>query len=275
MIEWDTLRRFGGCRRWWEVIVTVVVIGCVGDQPIDSVPSVDSDRDYIYDVIETEATNVALYHFVVGLIDHDPSYPTGTPTYGTLENGLNLPDANAGYYHYLGISPINTDDWGTGNTLNAVLQVGGWWDGLGSTPKRACRSWSNSVGWTPTRRFGVGDISQGDTLHRRYGGPFIEQVGGHDSLQHEWHRQGLDVDVRYLRLDRTEEGLNVFNYPSQLDRNGTVDLLNCFLSLPNVELILMDTLYTGIPPDPGGVIRHAEGHRDHFHVRFYDFPITW
>lgn len=254
------------------LLCAILLLGaCSSEVASDDVGIADSDHDYIADAVETEPNNVQLYSFVVGLIDYDPSYPTGVPTWGTLQYGLNLPDEELGYYHYLGTSPANTDDWGIGNLLNSILQTGQRWDGYAWDPQFPCRSASNSVDWTPANRIGVLDLSQGNVTTRVFGGPFME--GGY--LQHSWHRQGLDVDVRYLRTDRFEDRLDVYEDPAHFDIYGTVDLLNCFLALPNVELIFMDLDDTGIIPDPQGRVQHLVGHTNHFHVRIYNYPITW
>lgn len=98
--------------------------------------------------------------------------------------------------------------------------------------------------WQPTdkRKFGVGNISQANGVKYR----------GHDS-----HVDGLQVDVRPMRLDGQQAGVSWQH--SEYDRAGTVRLIALFRSHPSVHQILFnDPEIHGVQP----WIRHD----DHFHV---------
>ena len=93
------------------------------------------------------------------------------------------------------------------------------------------------------RRFGVGNISLAD-------GP---TYGKHHS-----HVNGLQVDVRALRLDGSEDPGTRFQH-GIYDRAGTAKLIAIFRSHPSVHQVLFnDTTIPGVMP--------WDKHDDHFHV---------
>jgi len=173
------------------------------------------------------------------------------PSDGYLDFGMNLRDAGDGYAHYLGNDQVDTDDWGTGHLLRLI-------EGSG-------RSWADSISTRGYPHMMTGDMSL------RTGGSFYP---------HASHRNGLDVDVRYIRKDRSETlGLNICTDGAQYDTTATLGLFNTIVVLngdgrngmPWVEYIFVDTACVGIvahPDDP--YIRYEDGHQDHFHVRIRD-----
>jgi penicillin-insensitive murein DD-endopeptidase len=93
------------------------------------------------------------------------------------------------------------------------------------------------------RRFGIGNISL---------------AGGEKYGKHHSHVNGLQVDVRPLRLDGVEDGVNRFQH-GIYDRAGTAKLIAIFRSHPSVHQVLFnDTVIPGVMP--------WDKHDDHFHV---------
>ena len=101
------------------------------------------------------------------------------------------------------------------------------------------REWAAS----DRRRFGIGNISQ---------------AGGIPYPKHESHKDGLQVDVRPLRLDGVEGRVTRFQR-DLYDNEATAKLIRIFLSHPLVKVVLFNDA------DIPGVIPW-EGHDDHFHV---------
>lgn len=98
--------------------------------------------------------------------------------------------------------------------------------------------------WQPTdrRKFGIGNISK---------------ANGVAYPLHDTHKDGLQVDVRALRLDGQHTG--VWWQHAGYDRAATARLIALFRSHPSVRKILFND------PEIHGVTpwRH---HDDHFHV---------
>jgi hypothetical protein len=93
------------------------------------------------------------------------------------------------------------------------------------------------------RRFGIGNISQAD------GVPYP---------RHDSHRDGLQVDVRLLRLDGVEGRVSRFQR-DLYDKEATAKLIRIVLSHPLVKVVLFND-----PDIPG--VTSWENHDDHFHV---------
>jgi len=108
---------------------------------------------------------------------------------------------------------------------------------------------------------GVGDMSL------RHGGYMTS---------HSWHRNGTEVDVRYVRKDKSEWGewagaLDLNNEPAEFDTTATIDLINTFIAQGNVQLISISDL-TGISisdvSDTSVInIDNSGVHDNHFHVQ--------
>jgi penicillin-insensitive murein endopeptidase len=92
------------------------------------------------------------------------------------------------------------------------------------------------------RKFGIGNISLAD------GGTYK----GHGS-----HKNGLQVDIRPLRLDGAQAGVTIFQ-PELYDKKATARLIAIFRAHPSVRQVLFND-------DIPGVTSWV-GHHDHFHV---------
>nr|WP_314539905.1 penicillin-insensitive murein endopeptidase [uncultured Massilia sp.] len=93
------------------------------------------------------------------------------------------------------------------------------------------------------RRFGVGNISL---------------ANGGEYRKHRSHVDGLQVDVRPIRIDGHQSRVTRFEH-GQYDRTATKKLIAIFHSHPLVKTILFND--TDIPH-----VTPWEGHDDHFHV---------
>lgn len=167
---------------------------------------------------------------------NNPDYPIagGTYTDGCLINGRQLIDEGAGYYHYLGEDDPGTDNWGTNELLDFIKDVGRNW-GLLRT------------------RIGILDLSL------RKGGPFPP---------HTAHQNGLDVDVRYVRIDL--ESLPVTIYSEDYDQDLSRELIKAFLDSGASVIFSSDN---GLLDISG--VSFVPQHDDHFHVRLpYPGPIV-
>lgn len=92
------------------------------------------------------------------------------------------------------------------------------------------------------RKFGVGNISL---------------AGGGKYGKHDSHMNGLQVDIRALRLDGLHSPVTRFEH--EYDRDATEKLIGLFYSHPSVRKVLFnDTTIPGVKP--------WDGHDDHFHV---------
>ena len=147
-----------------------------------------------------------------------------------------------GYYRY---NPeksvkdllIDTDDWGVLHLINMIENAGrDWYDNFMTPP-----------------RIGVGDMSL------RNGGKWDD---------HSSHKNGLDVDVRYVRKDHMDTTLNIRIQPSLYDSSATLSLMRYMVDNGSVQLIILSP-YAGIIGN--GVIADTTGaHDNHFHVRIFD-----
>lgn len=227
------------------------LLACQEDVTSDGRFAWDRDGDSISVAVELDSINNSLYHFDTSEVDRNPSLARGTPGAGSLDSGLHLPDNGTGYYHHPGSdtlpggAPAHTDDWGVLALLNTV--------------EAAARCWDQAA----RRRTGILDLSL--------------QAG--DSFpQHAEHRNGLDVDVRYVRRGGQAQdtfGLDLEANPNDLDTNATRTLWNCFVESPRVEFIIIDGPYFQFFILPHPKLRFDRDtvdrvHRNHFHVRILD-----
>ncbi len=217
--------------------------GIPTETPEDTCPSWDTDCDSISNAVETNSANSYL-----GLnpnsVDDNPSIAHGSPGDGWIEKALNLVDAGTGYWHNRGSDPIDTDDWGVLHLINMIEGAGRDWYGNGYT----------------TPRITANDLSQGNAQTQEFGGYWED---------HSCHQNGLEVDIRYVRNDGQEIGLNIAGPDSiYYDVDATIDLMNFLIDNANVTIIYVDTVHAWIVvSDP---IVHLPGHSDHFHVRIED-----
>lgn len=124
-------------------------------------------------------------------------------TAGSLYKGMNLPDLWTGYNHFDNcerfVFPVgpDKDDWGTGHLVRLIEGAGRWWVQLQS----------GSV------RMQVGDLS---LKEGRYF-PGQPQIQGCEE-DHEYHQQGVDVDIRYVRNDGGDGPINICTDSTHYDR---------------------------------------------------------
>lgn len=107
-------------------------------------------------------------------------------------------------------------------------------------------------------RMGVGDIS------RPGGGPFPP---------HDNHQNGLDVDVRYIRNDGIEAGLNLSGNTDAYSRELTLELIRYWVATGEVDQVYVDPAAGISSTDISGatlIIDNSGGHVDHFHIRLRD-----
>lgn len=222
-------------------------------------PSWDSDCDNISDATETNGAN-SHHGFQVGTRDADPSIAKGLPySSGSLVGGINLVNNGTGYYHYLGSDAFDYDDWGTLTLVNTIEAVGrAWWTGQGrGTDPQSC--WVEAD--APV--YGSGDMSKRD------GGEWFPD---HPSS----HQNGLDVDVRYLRLDNMSgenAWLDISLNPEAWDTLTSMDLLDCFLYYTDdrvQDIFISPILYDLLALPRDARMSWLSGHDNHFHVRIYD-----
>lgn len=184
-----------------------------------------------------------------------PSRSIGPTTDGQLVNGCRIPPQGQGY---IAVSP---NAYGTDNTV-ALLEM---------ASAQVFRQYQGAPAVV------IGAISAD-------GGGFLKP--------HKSHQSGRDVDIAYLRTSKGQPKRFEFTDASNLDAERTWAFLEALLSTGEVGWIFMDyeiqaLLYealldngwteqslTPIFQYPAGanvsrgVIRHATGHADHFHVRF-------
>jgi murein endopeptidase len=167
---------------------------------------------------------------------------TGTPCNGALIGGSTLPTVGPGYYHYLGSDPPNTDNWGG---TEAIIQL------IADT----AATWTNSHS---APNIGVGDISL------EGGGPF---------QGHSCHQNGTEADIRYVRNDGQDSGLDLSVQPGLFSKALTIELMNLFAQSGLVDTIFVDPASGITSADVPGVTisyDYSGVHINHFHVRMYD-----
>ncbi len=153
---------------------------------------------------------------------------------GCLIDGWQLPDSGVGYYHALGCDAPGTDNWGTADLIYLIQDVSQEW----------------IIRYSPGVNIGILDMSL------QYGGLF--QTG---CRHHSAHQNGLDVDVRYVRLDNAEDPVNI-NDPVY-DQDSSKKLMELFLEFGAEIIFSSDTVLTqGIDG-----VNFVPAHEDHFHVR--------
>jgi murein endopeptidase len=168
------------------------------------------------------------------------SVAVGQPWGGSLERGVRLPRGGA---HYFTWDPIEKHRpnrtwrrWGTDDLIHTLLSV--------------IRDYARAHPKAP--RIGIGDLS------RPHGGDFGAEFGG---IGHATHQSGLDADVYYPRVDRTEQPpLDA----SQIDTRLSQDLVDRFVVAGAVRIYVgPNTGLTG----PSSVVEVLANHDNHVHVR--------
>ena len=168
------------------------------------------------------------------------SRAVGLPHRGKLVRGVELPAAGRDYFTWDSANKtIPSRPWrrhGTDRLVRTLLKV--------VTEFRAANPGAPRVG--------IGDLS------RPRGGNFDERFGG---LGHASHQNGLDVDVYYPRLDRSERRPHK---PRQVDRALAQDLVDRFVAEGAQYVFVGPRLgLTG----PRKVVSPLSHHDDHLHVR--------
>lgn len=183
------------------------------------------------------------------------SMSLGTPNGGRLVNGVRLPEDPR--WEIIGAPST----WGTQETVDALL--------------RSVRA--VHAAFPDTKPLYIGHISS------EHGGPLAPHLS---------HQSGRDVDVSYYYAG--EERWFTRATAKNLDRARSWALVRAFITLTDVELILIDAsiqrllrehaesigedhawldeVFRGGSRGPA-LIRHASGHGTHIHVRFYS-PIA-
>ncbi len=184
----------------------------------------------------------------------------GMPNHGALRNGVLFPRDNP---YYTGFRPSN--QYGTPETIDALLY--------------AARRVNDRFG--RSHALVLGDISS------QYGGPLS---------RHKSHQAGRDVDVGFYFLDGNPGYLQYGN-AGNLDIPRTWAYIEALIETGSAQMILVDwsiqeILYNYVKyrlaapesylsevfqyPNRGGrsgIIRHARGHANHLHIRFYS-PVS-
>jgi murein endopeptidase len=164
----------------------------------------------------------------------------GTPSYGSLADGVRLPPAARAFVTWdpvLRRSPNRGwRRWGTDRLVRTVLRVS---DDFHAAHPHA-------------PRLLVGDLS------RPHGGNFGPQFG---YIGHASHQNGLDVDIYYPRTDRREIAPRDAR---DIDRARSQELVTRFLAA-GAALIFVGP-NTGLRGPPGRV-EPLVNHDNHLHVR--------
>ena len=229
-------------------LLCVPLIFCIGCEeielpdlttlPPDSHPAYDSDGDGISNAVELNSANAYL-NLDTSRHDPNPSIAHGQPCNGSLENGLNMVNTGTGYYHY-NPEKIDYDDWGVLHLINMIEGAG--------------RDWYNNSYIPP--RIGIGDLSL------RYGGYWPD---------HSCHQNGLEVDIRYVRNDGLDIGLNLSTQDSlYFDKSATIALMNYLFNNSNSVKIYVGTYLRGKIIFSGIDTVYDSNHNDHFHLRIQD-----
>jgi Penicillin-insensitive murein endopeptidase len=169
------------------------------------------------------------------------SRPIGIPSAGRLEGGVQMPVAGP---HHFTWDPIRRQ------APNRPWRRSGA-DGVVRLTLKVVREYRAAHPGAP--RVGIGDLSRprGGDFGPRYGLP------GHAS-----HQNGLDVDLYYPRLDRSERAPDS---ASEINRRLSQDLVDRFVDA-GAEVIFVGP-NTGLG-GPASVVQAIPNHDNHVHVRF-------
>jgi|SRR2546426_405776 len=242
---------------------------CASDLQSDTTcPQWDLDCDGLSNAVERDPENASLYHFDLTTPDVNPSAAHGVPNNGYLSGSLDLPDIEGGFYTYRpDADPVfdqpDSNDWGTLALINMIEATArGWVDHDPRTADCYAASSQNDSA-PPSLRFGVGDMSKFS------GGAWYHSYD--TELRHHDHQNGLDVDVRYLRLDHQNTPLDLqvdsANGFPNYDFWGTLDLVNCFIATGSVQRIYADSSLVGFWNAQGSdILVNDPSHYNHFHV---------
>jgi penicillin-insensitive murein endopeptidase len=164
----------------------------------------------------------------------------GLPWAGHLVGGVRLPREGVHFFTWDPVRHRSPDRqwrrWGTDRLVRTLLAV---IDAYAAAHPHA-------------PRVGIGDLS------RPHGGDFGPEFGG---IGHASHKDGLDADVYYPRLDRRERAPRRVD---QIDHRLAQDLVDRFVRA-GAQLVFLgpNTHLHG----PAGVVDVLVHHDDHLHVR--------
>jgi len=101
---------------------------------------------------------------------------------------LRIANSGVGYQYYRGEDPEDTDNWAILELINFV--------------ERVAREWN--------RRYPGYPIITSMDMSRQRGGPFPP---------HDQHQNGLEVDIRYIRIDGTADPSGPIDFDDDVTRN--------------------------------------------------------
>ena len=144
-----------------------------------------------------------------------------------------LPIEGPGFHHHFGAGDWydkeGGDHWGTKELVDFIIKVGERWH----------------------QRYPDGPRVQIGDMSLKGGGPMPP---------HKSHQLGVDVDIRPVRKDGLETGLNFKKDPDSYDQNRTQEMIDLFYECGNIDIIFFnDSKIKGVVYEPG--------HDDHIHVR--------
>ena len=174
-------------------------------------------------------------------IEWRESAAIGTPSSGRLARGVRLPAAGRAYSTWDPVLKRQPDRdwrrWGTDDLVRTTLGV--------------LRVFHRRHPYAP--RVGVGDLAL------REGGYFGPEVGG--GIGHATHRNGLDVDVYYPRVDGAERPPDS---AGQVDVRRAQELVDRFVAAGAVTIYVGPKLPLTGPPE---IVTPLVNHDNHMHVR--------
>ena len=238
-------------------------------------PRWDPDGDSISTAVELWPVN-SRYGFDTARFDANPSIANGFPWNGTLTGGINFPDVDPGVGVYeFRPNPVGTadydplydepdsNDWGTLALINTIEATGRAWSEVDPTDSTCYYNWYLFDSLPAAARFGIGDMSKFG------GGPWQHSYNG--ELRHAQHQNGLEVDIRYLRLDARSDPFSLRDDSivvasggrSNYDFYATLDLINCIIKAGSVDSIYADSSLLRFW---GGPLSNHPDHYTHFHV---------
>jgi hypothetical protein len=197
----------------------------------------DTGGDKISDRVEAENGGL----FRSGRCDANPSEPRGKYSDGSLLGGVKAPASGAGYVRKpAGQESLYEGHWATLDLLACVELV--------------ARDLSEGLDPEDSVELYLGDLSL---------------ASGGEFEPHLTHQNGLEVEVRYPRLDGRDELFDIRREPELYDPLVTKNIFSAFMRLCRVDAIFADVTMLSFPVGEGefaNVINHPD-RRTHFLVR--------
>jgi hypothetical protein len=258
-----------------SLYVTATHSSLRGPEGIGVWPHFDRDGDGVSDLIEAinsgneyTAGRLLAFHINPAFKEstnliNELGQKIGNPDGGALKNAIVLPEEGIGYRHMYGDDPLYRDDWGTLRLVRIIEAVG--------------REWNQRHPAGP--RISIGDMSL------RKGGHFSYDKGDDgirdtdDDSYHQYHQNGQDADLRYIRSDGTEGPFKFGRDPIDDYSLPLTDELTKLFCKFGVTEILVDrdpdvpgpnyVSRSGLVSSPGCLISTSNGHADHFHIKIW------